>query len=130
MKSDYSFPVLIFLTIILDRITKIISLNYFVSPVQIIPGIFQLALTINSGAAFSLLRGNNSLLVILSTGVIVLIAYSYTKSPKTIFTQAGFGLILGGAIGNIIDRLVYNGVVDFLYFISFPNREEKVISCH
>lgn len=118
--KDFYFYGSIIIVFLLDRITKLVALSQLQTPLEVIPGFFHLTLTKNTGAAFSILSGNNSLLIFLSLGVVAVIIYSYTKLAKTTFNQIGHGLILGGALGNLLDRFIYQGIIDFLDFQVFP----------
>ncbi len=87
-------------------------------PLPIWPGVFQLTLAYNTGAAFSLLRGQPGLLTAL-TGAILFILLSYLFTRKTFLKGevSALALILGGALGNFIDRLLNGKVTDFFDFI-------------
>jgi signal peptidase II len=72
----------------------------------------------NSGAAFSLFRGS-LILVLLIAAAIVVVAYLYIRmlNTGTLAYKVVFGMIMGGAIGNLIDRAIHSGyVVDFILF--------------
>lgn len=88
-----------------------------------LPGLLQLHYSQNTGAAFSILTGQRWLLSGLAIIAVVLLFYfreriTEGKAPLKVI----LGLILGGAIGNLIDRLCYGFVIDFLEFafIQFP----------
>jgi signal peptidase II len=88
-----------------------------------IPGIFQLHYTQNTGAAFSILSGQRWLLSALAI-VAALLLYFFRQritEGKTSM-KIVLGLVLGGTLGNLIDRLCYGYVIDFLEFsfIRFP----------
>ena len=102
----------------LDQVTKTWALHHAVRPRHIV-WTLRLALTFNSGAAFGLGRGSTTLLV---GGAIVLVVVllglgrraSRTASPTTIVAM---GLLLGGAVGNLVDRLIrhhHSAVIDFV----------------
>lgn len=89
----------------------------------LLPGIFHLTYVTNTGAAFSLLSGKVEWLRWLSLGVsLALIALAWFGPLLNRWEQLGYGLILGGAMGNGIDRFALGYVVDFLDFrlINFP----------
>lgn len=112
------------LVIIADQLSKQIVLAYF-QPGQVLPvleGFFNLVLVFNYGAAFGIFGGISDglreLVLALSTlialGVVgALLIYDYYADR---LGQLALALILGGAIGNIIDRLMHGAVVDFLDF--------------
>ncbi|MDD5019362.1 MAG: signal peptidase II [Candidatus Omnitrophica bacterium] len=117
---------------VLDRLTKSaaeISLSSL-DTLAVIPGIFHLTLVHNTGAAFGLLRGGSVVLVAI-TFLCVAAIFLFLKVPRFLkvffgldHVDAGlclaFGLILGGAVGNLIDRLQFSYVIDFLDFRIWP----------
>ncbi len=112
------------LVVIIDQLTKLwIMTNVGIYEQQnIISGFFNLVYVTNTGAAFGFLAGSKSWLrqvffvgvAVLALGIIVY-AYGHLKKQGKIFVYA-LGLIGGGAIGNLIDRLRFGSVVDFLDF--------------
>ena len=110
------------LVIVLDQVTKIAAdawLAYH-DPVPVLP-FFNLLLSYNSGAAFSFLSDAGGwqrwFFVVLALGVSAVIAvWMYRLPTNQRWTAMALGLVLGGAIGNVIDRLLYGHVVDFLDF--------------
>jgi signal peptidase II len=88
----------------------------------IFPGIFDVTYVRNSGAAFGLFASvDSSIKAILLNSVAVLVflvvsAYALRSSHRSIRLQIGFALILGGAVGNLLDRVRFGYVVDFLDF--------------
>ncbi len=90
----------------------------------ILSGIFHLTLVCNPGVAFGLLKNFGWLVVILSwVAVIGLVGWLLRTSKTAPHNRSltwGAGLILGGALGNLIDRLRFGGVVDFLDFRIWP----------
>jgi signal peptidase II len=108
-----------FIAFFLDQLTKYWVVQTFSlgQTLPLLPGIFHLTYVTNTGAAFSLLSGKVEWLRWLSLGVsLVLIALALFGPVLNLWDQLGYGLILGGAIGNGIDRFVLGYVVDFLDF--------------
>lgn len=111
-------------TVIIDQLTKLAILNSF-QPGEIrtiIDGLFNLTLTFNRGAAFGLWSGLSGgwrevvlgLTILLALGVVgFLLTRPYYRRS---LAQSALALILGGAIGNVIDRFRLGAVVDFLDF--------------
>ncbi|MFH0887451.1 MAG: signal peptidase II [bacterium] len=87
----------------------------------IIPKIFHLTYVQNTGAAFGLLRGNNTMLAIIAAVLIiaVVVAYNITKKKDPLFIIS-LSFILGGSMGNLCDRITRGYVVDFLDFRVWP----------
>jgi signal peptidase II len=83
-------------------------------------GFFNLVLAFNKGAAFSFLAGapgwQTPLFIAVAVVAIVVVSVLLARSPADWLVCAGLALILGGALGNLIDRLRYGRVVDFLDF--------------
>lgn len=115
------------LVVILDQVSKLAA-EHWLAPYQASPVIpsFNLMLAYNRGAAFSFLSGAGGwqrwLFTILAIGVSVLIVLWISRlKPAEKWTAAGLALVLGGAIGNLIDRFAYGHVIDFIqwYYRSF-----------
>jgi signal peptidase II len=109
-----------FLVVVVDQATKAIVqhfLEYRLSEKVVIPGFFRLVHWGNTGAAWSLFRDNNLLLAvvaILALGILYFTRHHF--DVRSGLSQLAFGLICGGIVGNLIDRLRIGHVVDFLYF--------------
>ena len=104
-------------TLIIDQITKLAadaSLEYQ-TLVELLP-ILALYLTYNPGIAFSFLTSSNTTLLLgLVIAITIAVLVIWLRSNEGGRTAAiGFGLIVGGAIGNIVDRIIQGHVVDFL----------------
>ena len=107
--------------VVADQITKAMVLARFRlgEGVVVMPN-FNLVLVYNKGAAFSFLSDapgwQTPLLVGFALVAIAVVAYLLVRSPGRWILSAGLALILGGALGNVIDRLRFGQVVDFLDF--------------
>lgn len=91
------------------------------SHIQIIPGFFRLTHTENTGAAFSLFADSPShwktmLLIAFSLIAMVIVSAMLWKQPRLSSSGIALSLILGGAVGNLWDRVASGRVVDFLLF--------------
>jgi signal peptidase II len=106
----------------LDQLTKWAVLGYFSNrhPREEITGFLNLVLVYNKGAAFSLFAEGTGwqtpLLVVFALVAAAIVTYLILKSPQKRLLCLGLTLILGGALGNLIDRLRFGQVVDFLDF--------------
>jgi signal peptidase II len=89
--------------------------------IAVAPPVFYLTYILNPGAAFGILPNQKALFIIMGLLLVigVLVAYRKIPSGKTVL-RSGLGLVLGGALGNMADRLRYGGVVDFLDFRVWP----------
>ncbi len=107
------------LIIALDQLTKAIvlrSLGYSQEKV-VIDGFFKFVNWWNTGAAWSMFRGNNRWLALIAVAAVVILFFSrHHFDSRTMLGQVAFGFIFGGIMGNLIDRLCRGHVVDFLYF--------------
>lgn len=87
----------------------------------VIPNVFHITHSRNPGAAFGLLAGQTSLLLLI-TGVILagVVWYLRNLEAPSLWLRAGIGLVVGGALGNLVDRIRFGTVVDFLDFRLWP----------
>jgi signal peptidase II len=105
--------------VLADQVTKTVVLARFApgERLEIMP-FFDLVLLFNKGAAFSFLAGaggwQTPLLVAFALGAALVVSVLLIRSPGRTLFCAGLALILGGAVGNVIDRLRFGHVVDFL----------------
>lgn len=109
------------LIVILDRLTKTIVLDMFApGESRVVTGFFNLVLVFNKGAAFSFLAAAQGWQTPLFAAIAVLasciIGFLIVRNSEKKIFSIGLALILGGALGNLYDRLVYGQVVDFLDF--------------
>ncbi len=111
------------LTALADQAGKLAAARAL-SPGESIPvirNVFHITIVHNTGAVFGLFRGMNFLLVLSSSLFLVFLFYYYSRLEKE---YPGFyipaGLIAGGAAGNLIDRLRFGYVIDFLDFRVWP----------
>jgi signal peptidase II len=103
----------------LDQLTKQIVLRFlgYAQEKVVIEGFFKFVHWWNTGAAWSLFRGNNGLLAgVALIALLVLFLSRHHFDSRTLLSQIAFGLISGGIVGNLIDRLRVGHVVDFIYF--------------
>ena len=111
--------------ILIDQISKflvLITLGFERSQ-NIIPNILKFTLVKNKGAAFSLFSNSTNLLTLTSIlATVLLIIIIFKKPPRSYWNSIGIAYLLGGTVGNGIDRLFKGYVLDFLDFvpINFP----------
>lgn len=108
------------LIILLDQATKFAAIKYLKgeSPYIIIENFFQLCYVENLGAAFGILQNKKIFFVIITSIVIISIIFFLAKNSQSInqLLKIGLVMLMGGAIGNLIDRIRYGYVVDFISF--------------
>ncbi len=118
------FTIIFIVGVALDQITKyIIKTNLeLYENIPIIKGFFSISYVINTGAAWSFLSDSTWLLTIISiVSCLVCSYFMFSKKYRkdNIFYNLGLSLIITGGFGNLIDRALFKGVVDFLAFIIF-----------
>ena len=114
---------IILIIVFADQLIKFYIINNFSygQSLAIIENIFHLTFVKNTGAAFGIFKGGNIFFIVISILIILfLLFYFYRYFKKNIYTKISFGLIIGGAIGNLIDRIKLNYVVDYLDFRIWP----------
>lgn len=118
------FFFIMLLVVISDQLTKLWIVENFAlhDSVPVIPGFFNLVLVHNTGAAFGMLSNLPPLwrqvffVSVAAVAVTVLTVMQRRLGGQQPLYAVSFGLISGGAVGNVIDRLLYSAVVDFLDF--------------
>jgi len=103
----------------LDQISKHVLSFYtgaFKPPITVIKNILYLRWTKNTGIAFGLLKGHNLIIGLVSLGIVVaLVALIIRKKSQIdLLVKIGLGLIIGGALGNVLDRIFFGYVRDFI----------------
>src|SRR6266568_2010331 len=104
------------LVIALDQATKQVVLRFlgYAQEKVVVEGFFKFVHWGNTGAAWSLFRGNNNILALVALVAIVVLFFSrHHFDSRTLLGQIAFGLIFGGIIGNLTDRIVRGHVIDF-----------------
>lgn len=111
------FYAVLLVTVLLDQLSK--SIIRIKQPdIVLIPDILNLTFTTNTGASFGILQGMNAALLLLSIAVIIGIIIYLKKNPEQL--SIPFALILAGALGNSIDRILFGAVTDFISFSFWP----------
>ena len=112
----------VILLVVLDQASKIyLTLVNKTSPIdlEVIKGFFRITYTCNDGAAFSILKGKRVFFIIMTIVVVFFIVYYLLKNKVYWVEKYSLLLIISGAVGNLIDRIMYGYVIDFLDFIIF-----------
>lgn len=115
MKKILSITFFVFL---IDLVSKILANSYLTvgKSVVIINNFFSFTLAYNKGIAFSMLEGN-LLFIILMTIVVIFFLFSFVKNNVSDKIEIiSYSFVIGGAIGNLVDRICYGYVIDFLDF--------------
>lgn len=130
---------LVWLTIagiwLLDRLCKVMIINNFApgETLSVIPHIFHLTFVLNPGAAFGILVGQTWFFVVTAFLVMGGIVFAQFRIPRRFtLVRLAMGMIGGGALGNLYDRLTIGQVVDYLDFRIWPyvfNLADSMIVC-
>lgn len=121
------FKLLVFVTpaiILLDQFTKWLILSYvpLYGSIPVIPGFFDVVHVRNTGAAFGFLAGSDHAFrqpffyLVAIVAVVVLVGLFRRLSPRDVVMSWVVALVAGGLVGNLIDRVRFGNVVDFLSF--------------
>lgn len=117
------------LVLAIDQATKFavlgaLSMGQSLQPVPALVPYFQITLSANMGAAFGFLAGTafaSQLFLGLSIAVVIGLLIAYPRLTEgRLLAQVALALVVGGAVGNIIDRILYGYVVDFIHY-RLPN---------
>ena len=118
-----NFFVISFLVILADRLTKMLVMDRMQEgmSIPVVQGFFNFTYVLNPGAAFGMLPNNRVFFIALTVAVLVIafVARKQIAKEGPWFTY-GMSLFLGGAIGNLLDRIKTGLVVDFFDFIVWP----------
>jgi len=108
------------IVVCLDQFTKLWvreTLIYGAEPQAVLPGFFNLVYVRNPGAAWGIFGGQQAFLILLSIVVLILLTVYHRRFLNpTLDHRIVFGLMIGGIIGNLIDRIKVGWVTDFLDF--------------
>ena len=117
----------VFLVVLLDRMSKIFFTDILREgeSLPIIRNFFHMTLVHNTGIAFGMFKGQDFVFIVVPIIAIVLLAYNiyYYRYNNEKLSRAyiiAISLILGGAIGNLVDRIYYGHVIDFIDFRIWP----------
>lgn len=122
LNPNWRIAVLAMAVLAFDQVTKLLVLKYlgYAQEKVIIDGFFKLVHWGNTGAAWSMFRGNNGILALVAFAALLILVFTrHHFDIHTFGGQVSLGLIVGGIAGNLIDRIRVKHVVDFLYFYVF-----------
>lgn len=116
--------VVILLSIAADQLSKYYAASYLteIGTLPLIPDVFHFTYVENRGAAFGMLSDHRWVFMVLSVlGIGAMIVWLAWEKPKSLWTRAAISLVIGGGIGNMIDRVILGYVIDFIdcRFIDF-----------
>jgi len=112
-----------FCVYIVDRVAKLFAVKslFLGQSIKVLPDIFHITLVFNKGAAFGLLRDRAAFFITVSAlAVTLIIFYAWRSKKLSGALSLSLGLILGGSLGNLVDRVSFGYVIDFLDFRIWP----------
>jgi len=121
-KNHLVLYIISLVVVIVDQLTKflVVTNMNIANEIEIIHNFFSIFYVTNTGAAFSSFRDQTTLLIIVSIFCIAIInAIIQREKFNYKLSVISLGLLLGGMIGNLIDRVIYKNVIDFLSFNIF-----------
>lgn len=121
MKTRLLYISIVALVLGLDQVTKVLALAFLEgSPISVLP-FFNLVLVWNRGVSFGLLNGGAAGPMALAGLSLVIIAFMAVWLARTTYRPLGLAIsaVIGGALGNVVDRVRFGAVVDFLDFHAF-----------
>ena len=105
--------------LIIDIVIKLIISNklIFNQSIKVINNFFYIIYVKNTGVAWSILSGKINLIIVITLIIIaILIIYIFNKKSYSVLEIISYSMILSGSIGNLIDRIIYGYVIDYLDF--------------
>ena len=121
MKNKYKISILIIiLGVALDIVTKFVvtsNMNLYDS-INVVTNFFSITYILNDGAAWSIMKGEMTFFYIITLIALGIMIY-FLKTSKSKIQNVSFSLMIAGTLGNFIDRIRLEKVVDFLNFIVF-----------
>ena len=122
-RRDVRLALVALAVLILDQLTKLIARNTLTSgkPLALAAPFLSLTLTTNTGAGFGILQGLNTFLIVVSIAIIVFLGWYYhAKNDEERLPRVPVALIMGGAMSNLVDRIAFGAVTDFIDFSFWP----------
>lgn len=120
--------IIIFVCVVIDQLTKLFAINNLrdlADEIPVINKVFGLYYVENKGISFSMLSSKMALIIIITSIIMLILIYVMIRTPKTKYFMPFsivLSVIVGGAAGNMIDRIFRGFVIDFIMldFINFP----------
>lgn len=122
MQKWYILSVSLVLTVIADQLSKcwiLRNLDFYEShqPIPALAPLFQFTRSSNTGAAFGILPMAGDVFMLVAVLIITALLWHFRQTPPAArFQPFAIGLVIGGAIGNVLDRVQHGHVVDFIHY--------------
>jgi len=105
------------LLLILDQVSKAFMKSILKSKsITVIPNFFKLELAFNKGGAWSILNGNVGVLILLNILILFILFKMSSRIKETCLKNISYVCLIAGTVGNLLDRIFYGAVTDFLSF--------------
>jgi signal peptidase II len=110
------------LMVLLDQITKTwvlenLTLRESIYPINALSEFFALTRSYNTGAAFGVLPSAGPFFMVTAMVITAIIVFFYVRSERdALAAHIGMSLVIGGALGNVIDRIIHGKVIDFIHY--------------
>lgn len=115
------WQILLIILLIINEVIIISVANFIKEPITLIDGFLKIEKVINPGMAFGINNSNKSNFLI--TLIVMCIVFHFIKEQKAHLdkhTQIAISLVLAGGFGNMIDRIFFGGVLDYISIMDFP----------
>ena len=122
-RSHFIFALLALAVLLLDQLSKtlIFHLLFLGQSIPVLGNLFRITYILNPGGAFGTRLGGSSFYLLVSLAAIIFTLIFFLKTqPRQVWIRTGLALVLGGALGNVVDRFRFGQVIDFLDF-DFPD---------
>ncbi|MCK4936380.1 MAG: signal peptidase II [Elusimicrobiales bacterium] len=121
MNKKLLSPLIILSIFALDRISKYFVLKFILPESFSVCGFLDFVYVENTGVAFGMFQNANSFFIVLTLVLLSMIMVFRRKiEPCGILVAIGIAMVVGGALGNLYDRIVYGYVIDFVNLSFFP----------
>ena len=110
--------------LIIDFIIKYMVTNFMMlhQSIKIIPNFLDITYIKNLGGAFNILEGNKLFFILISiVSLIFIVKYIFMDRNITKLDAISYSLIFSGIVGNLMDRIIHGGVIDYIHFTIFGN---------
>lgn len=119
MNNKVKISISSIILIVIDIVIKLIISNNLIlnQSISVINNFFYITYVKNTGVAWSILSGKINLIIVITLAIIILlIIYIFNKKSYGVLEIISYSMLLSGSIGNLIDRIIYGYVIDYLDF--------------
>ena len=119
MNNKVKISISSIILIVIDIVIKLIISNNLIlnQSISVINNFFYITYVKNTGVAWSILSGKINLIIVITLAIIMLlIIYIFNKKSYSVLEIISYSMLLSGSIGNLIDRIIYGYVIDYLDF--------------